>query len=128
MVSGDTWAIGVIASQGLCDDRTNGKVIFASGGPFNPIDYEGKKLEPGQGNNMYIFPGIGFGSILCKARHVTDGMVEHSAIALATALEPDELEADLVYPRLPRIRDISAKIALAVIRKAQADVSDALFP
>jgi malate dehydrogenase (oxaloacetate-decarboxylating)(NADP+) len=110
------------------DDRTDGTVIFASGGPFSPIQHDGKKLEPGQGNNMYIFPGIGFGSILCKARHVTDGMVEHSAIALATALEPDELEADLLYPRLTRIRDVSAKIVLAVIRKAQADVSHFYLP
>jgi malate dehydrogenase (oxaloacetate-decarboxylating)(NADP+) len=72
---------------------------------------------------MYIFPAIGFGSILCKAKHVTDGMIEHAAIALATSLEPDELQAELVYPRLERIRDISAKVAVAVIRKAQTDVS-----
>jgi len=76
---------------------------------------------------MYIFPGIGFGSILCKARLVTDGMVEQSSIALATALNPEELAGELVYPRLLRIRDISAKIALAVIRKAQADVSIVVF-
>lgn len=91
------------------------------------MQYEGKKYEPGQGNNMYIFPGIGLGSILCKARHVTDSMVEHAAIALSTALVPDEHDAGLVYPRLGRIRDISAKIALAVIRRAQADVRHCIF-
>jgi malate dehydrogenase (oxaloacetate-decarboxylating)(NADP+) len=87
------------------------------------VEHEGKTLEPGQGNNMYIFPGIGLGTILCRARHVTDGMVEQAAIALATSLEPEEKAADLLYPRLPRIRDISAKVALAVIREAQAAVS-----
>jgi malate dehydrogenase (oxaloacetate-decarboxylating)(NADP+) len=72
---------------------------------------------------MYIFPGIGLGSILCKARHVTDAMVEHASIALSTALDAEEHEAGLVYPRLNRIREISAKIAFAVIRRAQIDVS-----
>jgi malate dehydrogenase (oxaloacetate-decarboxylating)(NADP+) len=85
------------------------------------VEYEGKVYEPGQGNNMYIFPGVGLGTILSKARHVTDAMVEQAAIALSSSLTPDE-SSDLVYPRLGRIRDISAQIALAVIRSAQADV------
>ena len=72
---------------------------------------------------MYIFPGIGLGAILCKARHVTDSMVEQASIALAGSLTPEEKAAELVYPRLMRIRDISGQIALAVIRAAQKDVS-----
>jgi len=72
---------------------------------------------------MYIFPGIGMGAILSKARHITDAMVEQAAIALAGSLTDDELSSDLVYPRLTRIRDISAQIAVAVIRAAQKDVS-----
>lgn len=79
--------------------------------------------EPGQGNNMYIFPGIGLGTILSKSRHVSDAMVEQASIALSSSLNDEETAAGLVYPRLPRIRDISAKIALAVIRKSQAEVS-----
>ncbi|KAF8908942.1 hypothetical protein CPB84DRAFT_1744047 [Gymnopilus junonius] len=108
---------------------TNGSVVFASGSPYNPIEFEGKVYEPGQGNNMYIFPGIGLGSILCKARHLTDSMVEQAAIALAGSLTADESSSELVYPRLTRIRDISAEIALAVIRAAQKDEVDenALF-
>jgi malate dehydrogenase (oxaloacetate-decarboxylating)(NADP+) len=61
---------------------------------------------------MYIFPGIGLGAILSKAKHITDAMVEHASIALSSALNPEETAADLVYPRLDRIRDISVKIAL----------------
>jgi len=108
---------------------TNGSVIFASGSPYKPIEFEGKVYEPGQGNNMYIFPGIGLGSILCKAKHITDSMVEQAAIALAGSLTQDESSSELVYPRLTRIRDISAEIALAVIRAAQKDNVDenALF-
>ncbi|KAG6814269.1 hypothetical protein H0H92_015384 [Tricholoma furcatifolium] len=105
---------------------TNGSVIFASGSPYKPTEYEGKVYEPGQGNNMYIFPGVGMGTILSKARHVTDSMVEQASIALAQSLTQEEVNSDLVYPRLARIRDISARIALAVIRAAQKDVRTCL--
>lgn len=71
---------------------------------------------------MYIFPGIGMGTILSKAKHITDAMVEQASIALAGSMTQEEQSSDLVYPRLGRIRDISAQIALAVIRAAQKDV------
>src|SRR5262245_24396649 len=103
-------------------NRTEGKVIFASGSPYKPFQWEGTMYEPGQGNNMYIFPGIGLGTILSRSKHVSDAMVEQSSIALSSALNEEEQKAELVYPRLPRIRDISAQIALAVIRKSQAEV------
>jgi len=73
---------------------------------------------------MYIFPGIGLGSVLSKARHVTDSMVEQASIALSSSLSEEEKASDLVYPRLARIRDISARIALAVIRTAQTENVD----
>ncbi|TFY53175.1 hypothetical protein EVG20_g10236 [Dentipellis fragilis] len=98
---------------------TDGKVIFASGSPYRSITREQETFEPGQGNNMYVFPGIGLGSLLSKASRVTDTMIEQASIALAGSLEKDEHAAGLVYPRLDRIRDISARIALAVIRAAQ---------
>ncbi|KAG6918747.1 hypothetical protein DXG01_011938 [Tephrocybe rancida] len=103
---------------------TDSSVIFASGSPYKPIEYAGKVYEPGQGNNMYIFPGIGMGAILSKARHVTSSMVEQAAIALSESLSNEEQSSDLVYPRLARIREISARIALAVIRAAQEDGVD----
>jgi len=103
---------------------TNGSVIFASGSPYKAVVFEGKVYEPGQGNNMYIFPGIGMGCILSMARHVTDSMVEQASIALAGSLNDEEKFSELVYPRLTRIRDISAQIGLAVIRAAQKDNVD----
>lgn len=102
--------------------RTNGKVIYASGSPYQPVMHDGVCYEPGQGNNMYIFPGIGLGAILSKTRHISDCMVEQAAVALASSLDPSERAAGLVYPRLTRIRDLSATIALAVIRQAQQEV------
>ena len=68
---------------------------------------------------MYIFPGLGLGAILARASKVTDSMVEASSLGLADALTPDERAADLLYPRVDRIREISEDIALAVIRAAQ---------
>ncbi len=68
---------------------------------------------------MYIFPGIGLGALLAKASRVTDSMVEQASIALAGSLNTDERAAGLIYPRLDRIREISARIALAVVRAAQ---------
>jgi malate dehydrogenase (oxaloacetate-decarboxylating)(NADP+) len=108
-------------------NRTNGSVVFASGSPYNAVEFEGKVYEPGQGNNMYIFPGIGMAAILSMARHVTDSMVEQASIALAGSLTDEEKSSELVYPRLTRIRDISAQIGLAVIRAAQKDVSASDF-
>jgi len=68
---------------------------------------------------MYIFPGIGLGALLAKANRVTDSMVEQASVALAGLLDAEERAAGLVYPRLDRIREISARIALAVVRAAQ---------
>ncbi|KAF7795632.1 hypothetical protein EIP86_006797 [Pleurotus ostreatoroseus] len=98
---------------------TDGQVIFASGSPFPEQEHAGRTLYPGQGNNMYVFPGIGLGAILSRAKSVTDSMIEAASLGLANSLTEEERELDMVYPRIERIRDISAKIALSVIREAQ---------
>ena len=86
------------------------------------MTHGGTTYEPGQGNNMYVFPGIGLGAILAKTRHVSDAMIEQAAVALAASLDDEERAAGLVYPRLTRIRALSASIALAVARQAQKEV------
>ncbi|KAH7922038.1 hypothetical protein BV22DRAFT_1106847 [Leucogyrophana mollusca] len=103
---------------------SDGRVIFASGSPYKHVSHGGVSFEPGQGNNMYIFPGIGLGSILAKTRHVSDAMVEQAAFALASSMNAEEEAAQLVYPRLSRIREISARIAHAVIRQSQKEKLD----
>ena len=69
--------------------------------------------------------GLGLGSILCRASAVTDAMVEASSLGLADSLSEDERDSELLYPRLNRIREISAYIAMRVIRKAQDEVRNA---
>ncbi|KAL8700230.1 MAG: hypothetical protein Q9201_005562 [Fulgogasparrea decipioides] len=98
---------------------TNGRALFASGSPFPPVVYEGKSLQPGQGNNMYVFPGIGLGTILSKATVVTQSMIYASAEALSTALSPSERAQGWLYPEIARIRDVSVIVAMGVIRAAE---------
>ena len=101
---------------------SDGQVIFASGSPFPEQAHNGRTLYPGQGNNMYVFPGIGLGAILARVSAVTDSMIEAASLGLANSLTEEERALDLIYPRIERIRDISSKIALSVIRDAQNKV------
>jgi len=98
---------------------TGGSVIFASGSPFPTYNYKGKDYFPGQGNNMYIFPGLGLGAVLSKAKHVTDSMVEAASLALSESLTDEEHALGLIYPKLTRVREVSAQIAHRVIHVAQ---------
>ncbi|KAF8205441.1 malic enzyme [Mycena galopus ATCC 62051] len=102
---------------------TDGRVLFASGSPFHELEHKGRVMYPGQGNNMYIFPGLGLGAILARCSSVSDSMVEASSLGLANSLTKEESALGLLYPAIERIREISAGIAVAVIRAAQeADV------
>jgi len=97
---------------------SKGKAIFASGSPFAPVVYEGKTYVPGQGNNAYIFPGVGLGVIASEARLVTDEMFFSAAKALANEVTGSDLDQGRVYPSLTRIRSVSAVIATAVAEVA----------
>ena len=97
---------------------TNGRAIFASGSPFDPVTLNGKTYVPGQGNNAYVFPGVGLGIIESGARHVTNEMFFAAAKALAKEVSEDDLAEGSVYPPLPQIRDVSAVIASVVAEVA----------
>jgi len=103
---------------------TDNKVVFASGSPFPSVTVDGVEKIPGQGNNMYVFPGIGLGTILCGASHVTDEMIYASAAGLAESLTQEEIDKDWLYPELSRIREVSVVIARDVIRAAQKEGID----
>jgi len=97
---------------------TKGKVIFASGSPFDPVRMGGKIFVPGQGNNMFIFPGVGLGASLCQAKKVTDAMFYMAAKTLAEMVTEEELSLRTVYPDLRKIRQISLTIATAICEMA----------
>ncbi|KAF6836792.1 malic enzyme [Colletotrichum musicola] len=105
---------------------TDGTVLFASGSPFDPVtvkssDGQAITYHPNQGNNVYVFPGLGLGAILAKASKVTDNMVYTSAAALAGALNADEIHKGLIYPRIERVRDASLIVAREVMKAARRD-------
>ena len=93
---------------------TTGRAIFASGSPFPSVKLYGKTYNPGQGNNSYIFPGVGLGVVVSGAQHVTDEMFEAAAQTLAAQVTDDDMANGRIYPQLSRIRDVSAAIATAV--------------
>lgn len=93
---------------------TDGRCIFASGSPFDPVVYKNKQYVPGQGNNSYIFPGIGLACVGVGLTHVDDEIMIIAAETLAKLVTPADLETGCVYPPLSSIRQVSLEIATAV--------------
>ena len=94
--------------------HTGGRALFACGSPFEPVALNGKTFVPRQGNNSYIFPGIGLGAIASGARRITDEMFMTAAHSLAHDVTEPDLGQGSLYPALPRIREVSANIAVKV--------------
>jgi malate dehydrogenase (oxaloacetate-decarboxylating)(NADP+) len=97
---------------------TDGRALFASGSPFGPVCHRGVMHVPGQGNNAYIFPGVGLAATAVGITRVTDEMFSAAARALADAVRPEDLARGCLYPPLKRIRGVSAAIAVAVAEVA----------
>jgi malate dehydrogenase (oxaloacetate-decarboxylating)(NADP+) len=97
---------------------TGGRAIFASGSPFDPVTLNGQTFVPAQGNNAYVFPGIGLGVLVSGARLVTDEMFMAAAKALALEVSTADLEKGCIMPPLERIREVSATLAAAVAQVA----------
>jgi malate dehydrogenase (oxaloacetate-decarboxylating) len=106
---------------------TEGRCLIATGSPFDPVQYEGRTIHVSQGNNVYIFPGVGLGALAAKATKVTDSMFTAAARDLAEQVSAEDLAAGKLYPPLSDMRKITRSIAAAVARQvfdeglAQAD-------
>ncbi|ACO47020.1 NAD-dependent malic enzyme [Deinococcus deserti] len=97
---------------------TDGQAIVATGSPFADIQYGQQAYPIGQGNNAFIFPGLGFGAVATRAREITDNMVMAAAYTL---VEVTPTEQGRVYPPIGDLREISIKIAARVARQAITD-------
>ncbi|RLB65108.1 MAG: NAD-dependent malic enzyme [Deltaproteobacteria bacterium] len=100
---------------------SEGRAIMATGSPFDPVEYNGQRHRIGQGNNAYLFPGVGLGVTVSRSRRVTDGMFLDAAKALAGLVTEEDLAECAVYPQLTRIRECSAAVACATVRRAVTD-------
>ena len=96
---------------------SDGRAIVATGSPFAPVEFGGRRVRVGQCNNSYIFPGVGLGAWVGKLRYISDEMFLDAARTLAGSVAEADLAEGSLFPQLVRIRDISHTIACAVIRR-----------
>src|SRR6202045_1901106 len=95
-----------------------GRALIATGSPFEPVPYRGVSYQIAQANNALIFPGLGLGVTVCRARRVSDPMLAAAAQALADLSEASAPGAP-VLPPVTSLRAVSAAVAAAVARAAQ---------
>jgi malate dehydrogenase (oxaloacetate-decarboxylating) len=100
---------------------TDGKALVATGSPFDPVEVGGEKRRIGQANNVFVFPGIGLGTIVSGATEITGSMIGASSTALAHALEDDTIGGRCLMPEVTRLWDICGTVGLAVAKQAVAD-------
>ncbi len=102
---------------------TNGKALIATGSPFEPVQFADNNYHIAQANNALVFPGIGLGVIVCRASRITPRMIAAASAAVADAVTDRKMGASLL-PAIHQLRSISARVAIAVIKAAQAEGLD----
>ena len=100
---------------------TDGKCLVATGSPFDPVTYNNKQYHIGQGNNVFIFPGLGLAAIIGSISNITDEQISAAAIALSENVSAEELESGLLYPSVSRMQHVSEKVAEAVLLQARKE-------
>lgn len=99
-------------------NATEGRAIFSAGSPFDDVSRGGVTMVANQGNNLYVFPGLGLGSILVGSNYISDGMLNAAAEAIPKTLHDGAIRRRAIYPRIADIRDVSVKVAAAVMKQA----------
>jgi malic enzyme len=104
---------------------SRGRALVATGSPTAPVFVDGVRVEIGQANNAFVFPGVGLGAVVAETRRISDEMFLLAAEALAAAVPDERLAAGALYPALSSIREVSRAIATAVAARSVADGSSA---
>jgi len=107
---------------------TEGRCVFASGSPFDPVEVNGQRFVPGQGNNAYIFPGVALGAIVAGAHHINETMFLRASQALAGMVTDAHLAEGRVYPPLSQVREVSTQIATRIVEYAYRHNMAATYP
>jgi malate dehydrogenase (oxaloacetate-decarboxylating) len=100
---------------------TDSRCLVATGSPFRDVEYRERRFRVGQGNNVFVFPGLGLGALAVRARRITAGMTSAASKTLAAQVTDRELETGLLFPSVTRLRAVSFEIAVAVAREAVRD-------
>jgi malic enzyme len=100
---------------------TDGRALVATGSPFEPVQVGDRTVRIGQGNNAFVFPGVGLGVLVSEAREVTDGMFAAAADALAGEVAEEDLRAGSLFPRIAGLRSVTARVAETVVRQAVSE-------
>ena len=100
---------------------SEGRATVATGSPFGTVTFGGRRHSVSQGNNAFIFPGLGLAVMLSGARQVTPGMLTVAARALADCIAADRLKQGAVFPKMARIREASRLVAAAVIDEIRSE-------
>jgi malic enzyme len=98
---------------------TEGRALVATGSPFPPVSWQGRTIAVGQGNNAFVFPGVGLGVLVSGAREVTESLFAAAAAQLAAEVGPSDLATGRLFPAVSELRRVSARVAAAVVREAR---------
>ncbi|NWI99319.1 MAOX enzyme, partial [Crypturellus undulatus] len=112
-----------------CYKYTEGRGVFASGSPFDPVTLpSGQTLYPGQGNNSYVFPGVALGVVACGLRHIDEEVFLTTAEVIARQVSEENLREGRLYPPLVTIRDVSLRIAVKIAEEAYRNGTASFYP